>query len=152
MAAKKISAAAAAAKAQAAAIFNLATVTGTRDFVDHYTKLEAAAKALEAQMEGLKELIKETGRDILLGTETLIDVNIFEQTRFDSATAKKFLTPTQIALCDKKSDSYRITVKERPDLDQIADVLVNAIADGVEADEIAGIKASDVAIWGSHAE
>lgn len=145
--AKKISAAAAAAKAQAAALFDLATVDGTRDFVDHYAKLEAAAKALEAQMEGLKELVKETGRDVLLGTEKLLDVNLFEQTRFDAATAKTFLTPAQIKLCDKTTDTYRITVKDRPDLDLVADVLVNAVG----AVEPPVVSADNAAVWGRHA-
>ena len=67
--------------------------------------------AIKAEMEGLKKLLEEvqteikaTGAAEIIGEHAIVTVTLSEPTRFDSATAKSFLSPEQITACTKTGE------------------------------------------------
>ena len=52
----------------------------------------------------MKNEIKATGRDEIVGDTAIVTVSLSEPVRFDAATAKTFLTAEQAAACMKTGE------------------------------------------------
>lgn len=87
---------------------------------DAYAIAKANADAANKALDALKKLVDETGMAELVGETFTLNVNIFERTQFDAATAKTFLTPAQIALSTKTVDVRNIKVKATSRLSIVA--------------------------------
>jgi hypothetical protein len=80
---------------------------------DQFAILKADIDVLTKQMDAVKEAIKATGKDVVEGNTSIVTVNLYETTVFDSKVAKTFLTEEQVAACTRKSDVYRMTAKPK---------------------------------------
>lgn len=71
---------------------------------DRYADIKAEIEGLKLLLDEVKEDIRKTGRDNIVGARNIVTVTLSEPVRFDAATAKTFLNPDQIAACTKTGE------------------------------------------------
>lgn len=71
---------------------------------DRYAAIKAEIDGLNRLLDEVKDEIKATGRDEIVGENAIVTVTLSEPVRFDAKTAKTFLTDEQIAACMKTGE------------------------------------------------
>ena len=71
---------------------------------DRYAAIKAEIDGLTRLLDEVKNEIKATGRDEIVGDTAIVTVSLSEPVRFDAATAKTFLTAEQAAACMKTGE------------------------------------------------
>ena len=71
---------------------------------DRYAALKAEIDGLNRLLDEVKDEIKASGRDEIVGENAVVTVTLSEPVRFDAKTAKTFLTDEQVAACMKTGE------------------------------------------------
>lgn len=71
------------------------------NLADRYAAIKAEIDGLTRLLNEVKDEIRATGKDEIVGDRNIVTVTLSEPTTFDAKVAKTFLTDEQIAACTK---------------------------------------------------
>lgn len=88
-------------------------MTNLNTLADRYAAAKAVADKANADLEKLKAEVKALGQEVLEGDFCTVTLSLSERTTFDGKVAQKYLTPEQVASCQKKSlvETVRVQAK-----------------------------------------
>jgi ParB-like chromosome segregation protein Spo0J len=78
---------------------------------DRYADIKAEIEGMERLLKEVKDEIKATGREEIVGTRSVVTLSLSERNSLDTSAAKKFLTDDEITFCTKTTLVETIRVK-----------------------------------------
>jgi hypothetical protein len=87
--------------------------TNMTNLADRYAAAHAAHAAAVAALDALKAEVKALSQEVLEGDYCFVELALSERVILDAKKASSFLTPEQVASCQKKSLVETIRVKAK---------------------------------------
>jgi ParB-like chromosome segregation protein Spo0J len=78
---------------------------------DRYADIKAEIEGMERLLKEVKDEIKATGREEIVGTRSVVTLSLSERNSLDTSAAKKFMTDEEIKFCTKTTLVETIRVK-----------------------------------------
>lgn len=83
----------------------------TTNIADRYAAIKMQIEALTAELEGVKDLAKATGLEVIEGDNFRLTIKPVTRTSLDRAILAAWLTEAQLQAATKETTSDRITYK-----------------------------------------